>query len=183
LKIGKKLIYILYFALIINLSNCRNFEREKNDDLNHLFELFYNREFKIDVFYIKNNSVTRFIDKPFLIISSIDGDCSCSVEQLEKWQNLKNFIGSYYDNVEIIIYLSSEYDFLVYEELFKEIAPGLCLVFDKENLYLSNNDLHLVPDNFRTFLLDSTNSVKIIGNPINNPKVYEIYTSYFINFE
>jgi len=118
------------------------------------------------------------VNKKFRIVSILDGDCSCSVETLERWQEYRNTNELIARNTEIIIFMTTEREFFVHEEIFKKIAPNICLIFDPNNTFTVVNNLTYTSNNFMTFLIDSTKTVKLVGNPLLNKEIKKLYQNY-----
>ncbi len=127
--------------------------------------------------FAKDTILYNFDNQQYKILVYVDsaGCTSCKL-RLEAWKFLvkeidelsKNQVGYLFyfadkkpKEIEIIL-LSEKFDFPV--------------VVDKENQLNELNNFSK-NENFHYFLLDKQNQVKIVGNPINNPKIKELYLS------
>jgi hypothetical protein len=118
------------------------------------------------------------MNKKFKIVSILDGDCSCSVETLEKWQEYINTNELIAKNAEIIIFITTDREFFVYEGIFKKIVPDICLILDLNNTSTVMNNLTYASNNFMTLLIDSTKTVKLVGNLLLNKEIKKLYQAY-----
>ncbi|MDR2410159.1 MAG: hypothetical protein LBE13_18905, partial [Bacteroidales bacterium] len=71
--------------------------------------------------------------------------------------------------VFLFVIHSPNYADLGYELLYFDYP----IIYDKHNSFDKLN--HFPPLPYRTFLLDKDNKVILVGSPINNPKLLEIY--------
>jgi len=171
----------LTFLLTLVALGCVNKEKADSYDFETKVNALWGKKIIINDSIFNTHCLTRYHDKKYKIITSIDGDCSCSIEALEKWEKYKLTNKLVAKKTEVIIFITSEYDFLINEEIFKKIAPDICLIFDLNNTYVTMNKLTYISNNLMTFLLDSTNTVKLIGNPVSNKKIEKLYQTYLFN--
>lgn len=122
---------------------------------------------------IKPNNVEQILPVDFKIVTRIKGDCYPCLAQLKLWNSFINKIlkeRKILFNFYIVIS-----DTLMYRKINeKELHFDYPVIFDLDDQFkklnkLENNDV------LQTFLLDQTNKVIVIGNPINNPKLEELY--------
>lgn len=164
------------------MSGCLNRKREINSQIETHVNEFMGKKLILYDSLQQNYCITQYKNnRNYKIVTSLDGDCSCSIEALTKWQNYKTSNQLITENVEVIVFLTSNSEILLHKDIFKEIAPDICLVFDQGNLYLNMNNLNFKSNNLATFLLDNTNTVVLIGNPLANKKIYTLYQSYLSN--
>lgn len=121
----------------------------------------------------KSNYGTIASNGSLKIVSRINGDCYSCLEQLKNWSAFVNDVlkereVSFY----IYVYIS---DTLVYNELNrKEIHFNYPVIFDQNDQFKKLNNLN-INEIFHTMLLDHSNKEIIIGNPIINTKLRELY--------
>ncbi len=112
-------------------------------------------------------------NKPYKIFVYIDsiGCTSCQLGLLE-W---KSIIDSCYQQQIDIGFIfavhSSNYRQFDGEVRFNKFDYPI--IYDYHNRFDKLN--HFPPAPYRTFLLDKNNKVQLIGSPINNPKMWELY--------
>ena len=121
------------------------------------------------------------LDSNYKILTYIDSiGCSSCKLQLSKWKEFMSEIDSVSDkNVSFLFFLHPnnvrEVKIKLKEERFKY---PVCFDY-KDELNKKNKLLHDI--NFQTFLLDSTNKVKLIGNPIYSNKIRQLYLNHLRN--
>ena len=121
----------------------------------------------------KAKSFKSLISKNQKILTVINGDCSSCVQDLKKWREFISkidtlkvsvfFIIHSYDNLQTFKYFDST-----------EINFKHPYFFDDNKKYIRNNRFPL-EKKFQTFLLNNENKVSIIGNPVLNKKINELY--------
>ena len=101
------------------------------------------------------------------IITFINGNCSVCIEHLT-YQN-KFYL---YDVDPITILISQDLE--SFYEINKYLKFNYAIIYDKDDIIRKNNSIH---DSHLTkyLLLDSNNKVLLIGDPIINPKVKDVY--------
>lgn len=139
---------------------------------------------------IKNsvdNNVNKYFDKiitlhsesvstkDFKFVTFIDGSCRYCLEEFQQWKDL---ICEDSTRVDFIFYFYSESEEL-YNIYTKEYID-FPVVYDGNKKYLKDNGLD-EGTIFTSFLLDHENKVLMVGNPIKNTKVLELYKSVIQN--
>jgi len=112
-------------------------------------------------------------NKPFKIFTYIDsiGCTSCQLGVLE-WSALINTCRQQQIDVGFIFVVHSS-DFKRFDSEIQFHEFDYPIIFDYKNQFHKINQFPHTP--FRTFLLDKNNKVKLIGSPINNPQMWELY--------
>ena len=111
--------------------------------------------------------------KPFRVFTYIDsvGCTSCQL-QLQEWKELINFCKQQSIDISFVFVVHSS-DFTKFTndvKLYKFKEP---IVYDYENQFHQMNKFPPYP--YRTFLLNSKNQVQLIGSPIDNPQIWDLY--------
>ena len=177
----KALSIIVGAILALNFFSCKDRERE---ELSRLVYEWQNKE----IYFPDSMVFTRFgtdtisnffpSEAPYKVLIYVDslGCTSCKL-QLDRWKKFITYVDSVSGN-RIPFYFvlqtnrekklarilrNSEFDYPVY--------------IDRENLV---EKLNKFPPKimFQTFLLDKDNKVKVIGNPIQNLAVKDLYLKY-----
>lgn len=166
---------ISLIVIIILCFGCAIGQKE-NDSNYKTLKLLLNKEIIIDEqLFTEIEGSTSLLniqlinDLPFKIVTVISLDCGDCIESMENW--VKNISELQIPLLIIICGNNSNYakDLILKSE--KKID---FILFDKDDNFVNVNN---IPDEliFRTFLLDSDNKIKVIGNPIENPKVKILY--------
>jgi len=111
------------------------------------------------------------------ILVYIDGDCSKCVESLLEWQQFIENNNDTFLDCSIVFFITSS-NFNLIKNLLNEIKFKYIVVFDYENAYMLKNKF----DNpiLNTVLVDSKNRIVIVGNPLKNKNLTDLYL-YEIN--
>ena len=165
----KQLLYILF--LLFLLAACRE---NKKDQFARLVQEWQGKE----IVFPQDMAFTRFVteqveyripDAEYKVLIYVDstGCTSCKL-QLPKWKELIAYVDSATNgNIPFIFVFQSKDD--------KELRYILKRDnFDRDNRL---NKLNQFPQEitFQTFLLDQDNRVKVIGNPVHNLAVRDLY--------
>ena len=171
----KKQLYIL--LLLSLLTACKENNKEK-------FALLVQEWQGIEIVFPQNMAFTRFVTEPvdyripdaeYKVLVYVDsvGCTSCKL-QLLKWKELIAHVDSATNgNVPFIFVFQSKDDReLRYILKCDNFDRPVCI--DRNNRFNSSNRF---PQDitFQTFLLDKDNKVKVIGNPVHNLAVRDLY--------
>ena len=114
-------------------------------------------------------------------------DCStCKVASLDSWLQYRGLYNEFDFGLYIILRpLADKQKTEEQIEVMKRQLDGEML---KYSIYIDNNDSYAVrnktvADNplFGTLLLDKNNNVVMVGNPVSNPKVNELFMKTIVN--
>lgn len=113
------------------------------------------------------------LDKPFKILTYIDSTgCTSCQFGLHAWRGIIQLCRQQQLDVGFIFVVHSG-DFRHFD------ADVLLYSFDYPIVYDYHDDFdklnHFSPAPYRTFLLDKENKVQLIGSPIGNPQVWDLY--------
>lgn len=172
----KYIVYIIFFSICI--FSCQN---EKSIQAEKILKKWIDREiifpenlnFSIQGSERASNFAIR--DSEFKIVAYVDsmGCTSCKLH-LSEWANYINNIDSIYPNkVQFLFFFFPKNGRDIYLTLRVErfIYP-ICI----DTLDILNKINHFPSDmQYQTFLLDKNNKVMAIGNPIQNPRIKELY--------
>ena len=171
----KKQLYIL--LLLSLLTACKENNKEK-------FALLVQEWQGKEIVFPQNMAFTRFVTEPvdyripdaeYKVLVYVDsvGCTSCKL-QLPKWQKLIAHVDSATNgNIPFIFVFQSKDDReLRYILKCDNFDRPVCI--DRNNRFNSSNRF---PQDitFQTFLLDKDNKVKVIGNPVHNLAVRDLY--------
>ena len=122
----------------------------------------------------KDTSCTELFNKDYKILVFVDStDCTECKLQLYEWSKLINNSQQYNDKLSIIFIIHTPNPKNI-DIICKKNKFNYPLFYDKKNI---TNTLNHFPKEieFQTFLLDKNNHVIIIGNPIKNTKMWNLY--------
>lgn len=172
---------ILLFAIILfSLSSCDKKKQEIKKILKEWEgkEIIFPESLQAKV-YGKDTIVSDLLEKKYKIFLHVDSTgCSSCKLQLFSWLQLIKSYEKYSDRLSFII--------TVHAVNQKKMAI-ICKQnkFDYPVFYDINGKMEALnqfPRNeeFRCFLLDVNNQVVLVGNPINNPKLLNLYEDIFL---
>ncbi len=112
-------------------------------------------------------------DQPYKIFTYIDsiGCTSCQLG-LPQWKALIDSCYRQQINVKFIFAVhSSDYEYFGHELRFNEF--NYPIIYDYHNDFDKLNRFPPAP--YRTLLLDKDNRIQLIGSPVNNPAMWDLY--------
>ena len=112
--------------------------------------------------------------KGIKITTFIQGDCSLCIDDLKNWHELFQYTKSKM-GVDMLFYLySSDLEYFI-NNIYSQELYKYPLILDQNYEYSDNNSLPIDRKQYQTFLLDSNNKVVLVGNPVYNEKLKNLY--------
>ena len=167
----------LIILIIITFYSCQ-LSSEKNN-IQQMIQEWQGKEIQLPSGTIeykimgRDTSCFELWNKPFKIFTFIDsvGCTSCRLG-LPQWKEvIESSIGQLLNVSFIFIINSSDYEMLEHFVIAHDF--NYPLIYDYQNEFDRLNHFAQIP--YRTFLLDKDNKVLLIGSPIDNPKMWELY--------
>ena len=171
----KKQLYIL--LLLSSLTACQENNKEK-------FALLVQEWQGKEIVFPQNMAFTRFVTEPvdyripdaeYKVLVYVDsvGCTSCKL-QLPKWQELIAHVDSATNGNIPFIFVFQSKDDRELRYILKRDNFDRPVCIDRNNRF---DELNQFPQDitFQTFLLDKDNKVKVIGNPVHNLAVRDLY--------
>jgi hypothetical protein len=120
-------------------------------------------------------------NKPYKIFTYIDSvGCTGCRLGLSKWTDLMDSCNvRQWDVGFLFVVHSNNYDKL--EGVIKSFEFDYPVIYDYHNDFEKLNCFP--PEPYSTFLLDKNNKVQLVGSPIDNPKMWELYKSLIARTE
>ena len=116
---------------------------------------------------------TDLWDKPYKILTYIDSiGCSACQMEIPLWMELMDSCKLQQLDVSFIFVIHSD-DFIKLGHDVQIFGFDHPIIYDYQNSFDKIN--HFPPPPYRSFLLDKDNKVQLIGLPIKNPKMWELY--------
>lgn len=128
-----------------------------------------------------NDSTNEFDKDYFLknrikIVSIIDGDCGVCLDELGKWEKL--IMNNLFPKASYVFIIKSfnqfeTFKYLVDDNLFYP------LFLDVNNDFFNGNR---IPQDkrYQTFLLDETNKIRLVGNPVYSKEIEKFYKDFIL---
>ncbi|MCQ2058509.1 MAG: hypothetical protein MJY71_01600 [Bacteroidaceae bacterium] len=122
-----------------------------------------------------NSANMQSVLKPIKVITYIDSVVcsSCFANYLRGTVAFTDIVNS--DSVQYICVMNSR-QITAFQEAIQDVdCPRSLVVFDVSGNYLMKNGLENYTDMFRTFLLDKYNHVVLVGDPLRNNDIQDLY--------
>lgn len=123
-----------------------------------------------------SSTVATILSMDFKIIICVEADCSICISKFNYWKgfisNMQNEIGF---EVPILAVISGQRHDMATEDYIEMNWP-YPWIYDLEGDFIFTNDLE--DDRFQAFLLDKDNIIRVVGDPIHNPKMVELYKKW-----
>ena len=170
-------------VIIIGFISCN--KTQKENEIENIVEQFIGDTILLPVIdsVLLNDSVYQrdFLYKSKLKITTfIQGDCPICVDELEKWNDLYQYSKSEKD-LKIYFFTSIPDIYHFKENFYKDNIHKYPLLLDNEYAYIDKNNLTLHKKTYQTFLSDSANKIILVGNPIYNNEIYDLYITEIKN--
>lgn len=111
------------------------------------------------------------------VIYSDSSDCSsCSLRKLYQWDIFSELSKRYGDGVQFIfIFSPSKKNQRIFELTVRNVPSSSLIYMDTTNIFFRFNPHISCDRRFHTFLLDENNNVLLVGNPLENKKIEEMF--------
>ena len=160
----RRVLVVLITMSMLTIS-CSNSKKD-----NKLFEQDVNYWINKKLLIPKNDSNLE----DHKIVNYVNGTCPKCVTNLKSWNPLIDELDSRGVSVSLLFFIYS-HDYDLTEKILNSINFKGKVVFDKKNAFCNSNGLSSFEDTFHTFLLDKDNKVILVGNPILNEQIKELY--------
>ena len=170
----KKIAIYLSLCIIWCMSACN-----MDNDIKSLVRLWTGKKIEIpsQCVFVVNAVDTVVLDNKhiFSVVNYIDSiGCIRCKSQLPEWKNfIDEILPMFGDKVSVMIFMHPHLLMDAKYAIQKDTFPyPICIDLNDEL-----NKLNHFPDDdrFRCFLLDENNRVVLIGNPVHNPKIKDLY--------
>lgn len=171
---------LLYIVLIAAFFSCHNEQKEKEQQIVQLINEWQGKQ----ILFPENAVFTRYLtdttnyqtpqsDYKVLVYVDSIGCTSCKL-QLPKWKELIEHTDSMTQGEVPFLFFFHPKDSKEIRNLLKRDGFNLPVCIDREDQL---NKLNKFPADitFQTFLLDKNNKVVVLGNPVHNTAVKDLY--------
>lgn len=180
-----KYLNLLLLATLLLSSSCKE---DKKDRIAHLVTEWQGKQ----IIFPQDITFTRYItgtveqpipNTPYKILVYVDslGCVSCKL-QLPKWKELMAYTDSISNQKVSCLFFFHVKDYKEIRYLLKRDGFDFPIFIDKDD-QLNKLNKFPVDITFQTFLLDKDNKVVVIGNPIHNLAVKELYLKQITGVE
>ncbi len=169
-----------YRLIFLIVSYCILFYgcNSQNEEINHLLKEWYRKKISftpnLQIENLHKNTIYNWTSSKYKIVNYIDSSgCFPCKLKLPLWKQFKKTTDSLKINVSYIFISQTEhyYDLAVQQQRNYFIMP---YYYDKNGIMKKENSIFKNPLG-QTLLLDSINQIILIGNPINNQNIRQLY--------
>lgn len=131
--------------------------------------------------YIPDNLNNKFsnVEKKILIYVGKEGCTECQLS-LPQWKHKIRELRKI-DKQVGIFFIVNTIDSVEVKSFFEKESLEAFLYFDKKNTFFVMNKIPK-ENNLHTFLLDNANRIVLMGSPINNEKMWNLYKEVFSEY-
>lgn len=133
----------------------------------------------VDSLYIEESDYHDVCELPIKVVCFLDGDCSTCLMKTSFWKKFISEVSSQgFHEIPVIMYGYSSF-----EENFRDYMNAAWSgpwQFDGNRAFIEYNKLYDL--RLQTLLLDSANNVILIGDPLLNPTLRELYMKTILSF-
>ncbi|MFI3261435.1 MAG: hypothetical protein R3Y26_00865 [Rikenellaceae bacterium] len=134
-----------------------------------------------DSLFINRSEYQNISKLSFKVVNFLDGDCSTCLMKIDYW---KEFVEKMkldgVSNIPVVMYAFSSLEENLRDYMKQEWNDqNYYWQFDKDKSFIKTNKLHDL--RFQTVLLDQNNNVILIGDPLLNPKLGDLYKKVIIS--
>ena len=170
-------------CVILTFSSCDYFETKI------ILEKFVDTRIEypktLDYFYEGNDTTSNIIDKHSvkMLVYFDSKECSsCNVRHISDWSEILKYNKWTRGKIGVIFLFSPNYK--EYNEVKHAInnmnLDSLIIILDKDENFIKINPNIPKSKRYHTFLLDDNNKVILVGSPIKNKNMWELYKKEII---
>jgi hypothetical protein len=172
--------YLVLSMICLATLSCQNSEKQKKlKEETAVYEHWINKKIELPQTTVNDTDCINcrpgmFSDrKGNMIISVFDIGCSSCMETLDNWKKFITLMDKRHVKVAFII----PPELVEMYKRQKQLFAGLTLYFDKDYKFIETNQIS--PEKaLQTFLIDKDNKIVILGNPVANAGIRDIYLKY-----
>ncbi|MDE6153702.1 MAG: hypothetical protein K2G21_06095 [Muribaculaceae bacterium] len=168
----------LIISFVVILSSCCNnsIENEIKNFKSQKIDL------KLDELQLLTGEIVSSNSKKLKLVVYTDStECtSCRIFQMYLWNDFLEKTLSVKDSIDVLFVFNTTDDINV--DVIKDISPylhGARLYLDSLGTIKNNNEYFPKSNDLHTFLLDRDNNVILIGDPIKNVAIEDLYNKVF----
>ena len=170
--------HLLLFSITISFCTCRKEQGNQDETTEIVNQLMgdtlilpkISKVLHKDSLYHQNTTKTKGLK----ITTFIQGDCSICIDDLRNWQELFQYAKSK-TGVDILFYLYTSDLAYFRNNIYEQALEQYPLIVDQNYGYIDKNSLPPDRKQYQTFLLDSNNKIILVGNPVYNSKLKDLY--------
>lgn len=127
-----------------------------------------------DMRTLERNSISSPLEKRVKIMTIINASCGTCIEEFKKWNDfmkttdttLVGYVFLLYSNDDLMTFENTNANYLQFPYPYFN---------DKENEVIEKNGFNIEQKDYNTFLLNKENEIVLVGNPIYNNSISDLY--------
>ena len=177
MSLSKNALLILSFALI--LGSCRDRAEEVQEKVLMMKSVPIHLPLDEMSCWINDSILTNRPreESPIKLVVYIDSPtCTeCTMNSLYSWYDYTNLEKKNKDILSIYFIISSEQEERVIASYFRYTGLNHPIYIDKDNIFKTSNPSVPEEEVYHTFLLNQDDSVILVGNPLKNTQIKNLY--------
>lgn len=168
--------FIICGLFMLLFSSCRDQDKKA---ISEKLDALYGKEIKFvhqDLYTIDRRDTiihwTDTTDFKIVIFADSLGCQPCNLRLGELGLKVREL--KYINEKARFVVIVQNSDYREFEHNVEHDMPGFPFIYDTEGLFLKANELPL-DNRFHAFLLDKDNKIVLVGNPVGNDKLWELY--------
>ena len=128
----------------------------------------------------KDTVLKDFVKVPIKLIVWYDSllCVSCQITKMDEWNEITMYADSFAEWFSIIyLFTPQRKDLFILDAILKDTEFNYPLFIDINGTFVRQNPNLPKQQQLHTFLLDKNNRVILVGNPLHNPPLWELYKS------
>ena len=172
-----KVVYAILAVLVVSAVFLWHVNTQKKDIRNKI-SLYSNKNIKLtDNSTIKLNFDTSLYTAKLKIVSYIDsnsiGNCIGCRLKLMEWEDFYGKIGALKGYVSVFLYILPPKKYI--KQIIEKVEDFNVPIVIDSNGFFGKENHKILSLGYSTFLLDENNRIILIGNPVQNPKIRDLY--------
>lgn len=165
-------IYVLIFIILIFFfCSCNNRNKEIENELSQILGKDVELIDTLSYFSINRGLYNDSIPHQMKIVSYIDGSCGSCLYALASWKELLK--SKDFENVFFRLYVKT-YNLNQLSLILEEIDFNYPVVVDFQNQFYEKNNIQN-QINYETLLVNKDNKILLVGNPLLNDEIKNLY--------
>ena len=165
--------FIFFSLLVSHYLSCNRIDKKNRSVVSEKFGTTIDLVDTLKYFRMGKGWVENPFQYGYKITTFLNADCSQCLYELLSWKDLIDEFGN--DSISVLIYLKTT-DINATEMFLYDIEFTYPVIIDTYGSFIKQN---LIEDDkmFQTYLIDESNKILLVGNPIFSENIKELYSS------
>lgn len=171
LKIGILLICLVSFSF----SSCDRRKKEINEQVNKLYSSIIDVPYSdMEALVVDTAHLPPKADYQILVYVDSTECTPCYASHHGEWEGILKESRKYAPSITLSIIIESKDISMDVRQKFMELDFDKTILIDKTGVFRKNNPVFPKSNIMHVLLLDKSNKVVLVGNPLNNEKIEEL---------